>query len=1186
MDFIDFLLAVAALVVALGARGKLRQLQQHLQWQGQELDQLRSALREQQATVAQLREAAVNMPQASAAAPGQGAAQAAAPASASAVAQASAPAPASAQTPVPTQEPASAQTTIPTPAPAAIQAPDATPAPAAAQTSAPTQTPAAAQAPARASAPTQASAPAQASTSAPPKATSAPMPPRRSAPPPDPAWLVAAKNWLFGGNLVAKLGLLILFIGVSFLLKYAAARVTMPIELRLAGVVLADIALLLWGWRIRSTRAGIALPVQGSALAILMLVTFAAFRLYHLLPASLAFGLLFVLTGFTCLLAILQNAFWLALFGITGGFAAPILVSTGQGSHIALFSYYALLNGGILAIAWHRSWRALNLAGFVFTCLIGTIWGATRYEAEFYWSAQLFLLLFFGFYVVLALIYGARQAPQLKNYVDGTLVFGAPIMAFSLQYPMVKHWPFGVALSSLALGLIYAALALGLWRRRLGSLRLLVESFLALATVFGTLALPFALDGRWTSAAWALEGAGMVWIGLRQRQPLAWGFGLLVQAGAWLAFLLSTSGLDPISAGRANLWLGFLLLAGTAFLMALRFRVYCQTLGSAAGSASGKGADNAADNGTGNVANNGTDNVANNAAGWLASLPLVFLLAATVWLVAGAWVEIFLRIPAHTSHAAASWQISLLGLSGIGTVALLGYLAHSLGWLVARTLGLVLQIITGAVLVVLALLHLDWPGYPADPNLLNGPFLGSLLIGVAALFSAKNLAQNPQNRQTPQNGVTAASGKTLLGWFGFWWFGQILYSFAGWLATHYLIFSGKHDYALALLTCYALLLGASSVLWLRLAGRWQWPQLRHLLWPNWILLAVLSLAFLSALYGDQGLPNWELWLSLLALWLSGEYAVRTWQRADWPLGLPWLKAWHVLRTGMPWLLIWPVGGIWINRWLHGSGDERALLDMAGSFTSASWARYLPCWLMFYIIFWLMQRIRHDVWPVTPLATWYQARLVPLACGWALLLVSIWNISQDGSMAPLPYVPLINPLDLTTGFALLLSLRAWHAVKPLSSPLPFGLGVILWGWFNLILLRTASHVLGVPYSFEPLFDSTVVQTMLSLVWSASALILMRWATQKIQPQRWLLGCALLLVVVAKLFLIDQGKGGSVERIVAFVGVGLLMLAIGYLAPYPGAPKVGRSGAGQSGVGQGGPGQPADPGAGLDQAKSGE
>ncbi|MEG1327024.1 MAG: DUF2339 domain-containing protein, partial [Janthinobacterium sp.] len=142
-------------------------------------------------------------------------------------------------------------------------------------------------------------------------APAVPLPPKPSPPtapapakpapaaPNTPSWiarpdgLVAkARNWLFTGNLVAKLGLLILFLGVSFLLKYVSAQVTVSIELRLAGIALADIALLAWAWRIRVKRPGISLPLQGTALAILMLVTFGAFRLYELIPAGLAFAVL------------------------------------------------------------------------------------------------------------------------------------------------------------------------------------------------------------------------------------------------------------------------------------------------------------------------------------------------------------------------------------------------------------------------------------------------------------------------------------------------------------------------------------------------------------------------------------------------------------------------------------------------------------------------------------------------------------------------------------------------------------------------------------------------------------------------------------------------------------------------------------------------------------------------------
>jgi uncharacterized membrane protein len=142
------------------------------------------------------------------------------------------------------------------------------------------------------------------------KAVSPPQDPDTStnAVSPPPRWLVALKTWLMTGNLVAKLGLVILFIGIAFLLKYVAATITIPIELRLAALVLADMGLLGWGWRLRSKHSGIGLPVQGTAIAILMLEIFSAFQRYALIPAGFAFALLVSLTVFTCLLAILQEA--------------------------------------------------------------------------------------------------------------------------------------------------------------------------------------------------------------------------------------------------------------------------------------------------------------------------------------------------------------------------------------------------------------------------------------------------------------------------------------------------------------------------------------------------------------------------------------------------------------------------------------------------------------------------------------------------------------------------------------------------------------------------------------------------------------------------------------------------------------------------------------------------------------
>ena len=273
---------------------------------------------------------------------------------------------------------------------------------------------------------------------------------------------------------------------------------------------------------------------------MLYLTVYAAARFYHLLPYTLAFAVMLALVVLAGILAVLQDARSLAVFGIVGGFLAPVLISTDTGSHVVLFSYYALLNLGIVLIAWRKAWRELNLIGFFFTFVIASLWGHTSYQPRYFDSTEPFLILFFLYYVTLSVLYALRQPPNLRGYVDGTLVFGVPLVAFGLQYGLVRDMEYGLAMSALCLGLFYILLAAALNRRRVEGLRMLVESFLAFGIVFGTLAIPLALDGRWTSAAWAIEGGAILWIGIRQARLLPRLFGLLLQAGSGISFLVAS----------------------------------------------------------------------------------------------------------------------------------------------------------------------------------------------------------------------------------------------------------------------------------------------------------------------------------------------------------------------------------------------------------------------------------------------------------------------------------------------------------------------------------------------------------------------------------------------------------------------------------------------------------------------
>ena len=100
---------------------------------------------------------------------------------------------------------------------------------------------------------------------------------------------------------------------------------------------------------------------------MLYLTIFAAFKLYAMIPALAAFVLMALVCALSTLLALLADKQMLAFVGFAGAFATPILVSTGSGNHVALFSYYLLLNLAIGIVAWLRAWRALNLLGFFAT---------------------------------------------------------------------------------------------------------------------------------------------------------------------------------------------------------------------------------------------------------------------------------------------------------------------------------------------------------------------------------------------------------------------------------------------------------------------------------------------------------------------------------------------------------------------------------------------------------------------------------------------------------------------------------------------------------------------------------------------------------------------------------------------------------------------------------------------------
>ena len=342
----------------------------------------------------------------------------------------------------------------------------------------------------------------------------APPTSRPAAAKPNPIWA-----WITGGNTLARVGVVLLFIGVGFLLKYAAEHVHVPIELRLAGVALGGVALLVR--RLAAARAPHGLRDDPAGRRRRRAVPHGVRRaaLYALVPAAGGVRRCWSRSrrcrrGSRCG----RTRIALAALGVVGGFLAPILTSSDSGNHVLLFSYYALLNAGIFGIAWFKAWRLAEPAGLRVHVRRRHALGRHALPARALRDDRAVPR---AVLPVLRRDRGALRAAPLGRGARlrrrHARVRHAARRRRAAERARARHRVRDGVSARSRCRRSTSCSARFLYARARDDLRLLVEAFLALGVVFATLAVPLALDARWTSATWALEGAAIVWVGVRQR---------------------------------------------------------------------------------------------------------------------------------------------------------------------------------------------------------------------------------------------------------------------------------------------------------------------------------------------------------------------------------------------------------------------------------------------------------------------------------------------------------------------------------------------------------------------------------------------------------------------------------------------------------------------------------------------
>ena len=372
------------------------------------------------------------------------------------------------------------------------------------------------------------------------------------------------QNWFLGGNLVVRVGVLVLLVGVVLLLRLLSDLIQVPIGIKLIVIIIAGLGLAGLGLKLATKRFAYGISLQGAGLATAYLTTFFAYSVYQVIGSLPSFIALGILSGVTVVLAVRQNAFPLALLALSGGFFAPILTSQDTASLTVLFSYYLLLNVTIAVISHYRPWKVLNLFGVVVTFGLAYYWGLTENLTIIIDNQRWALVMLVALHLVLYLFVVIRYAQQIIAYnnsherdtidvynvndaadmenikgintsnhqylfpIDIGLLFSVPILAFGLFSALLQDINHALTIISAILAAIYLGLG-WIFIQRSQCYALITEGMLALGFGFLALVIPLALNAEWIAFGWSVQGLALVWLGRRSLRAWSVLFGLLLQ---------------------------------------------------------------------------------------------------------------------------------------------------------------------------------------------------------------------------------------------------------------------------------------------------------------------------------------------------------------------------------------------------------------------------------------------------------------------------------------------------------------------------------------------------------------------------------------------------------------------------------------------------------------------------------
>lgn len=341
-----------------------------------------------------------------------------------------------------------------------------------------------------------------------------------------------------GENLINKIGILVFVLGLAFFVKYAIDENWINEIGRVAIGIAVGGGLVAIAHKLRTNYASFSSVLIGGGLAVMYFTISLAFHEYHLFSQSVTFVIMILITAFAVMLSIAYNRQELAVLAILGGFATPLMVSTGSGNYKILFSYILILDVGMLVLAYFKKWNLLNFISFLCTVILYASWLTIDYlekgdEMPFL-GALIFATLFYLVFFAMNIINNLKERKKFKG-IEISMLISNSFLYFAAGLFLLYHY------NQLLQGIFTAALAVFnfifalLLYKRVNVDKNFVYLLIGLVLTFISLVAPIQLEGNSITLFWAAEAALLIWMGIKTQIKLIKITGMLV----WIVMLIS-----------------------------------------------------------------------------------------------------------------------------------------------------------------------------------------------------------------------------------------------------------------------------------------------------------------------------------------------------------------------------------------------------------------------------------------------------------------------------------------------------------------------------------------------------------------------------------------------------------------------------------------------------------------------